>query len=335
MNAHSASRASRLRRGVVTATAMVLSAAFIAYGGAATASPGPTADQLRQKINRLMTQLDRVDQQYARSITELKAATTSLKRYKQESSRARQKFEQLRTSMAQIGAAAYEQGDLNSTMALLASDDPQMVLDRADLLNHLSSNRHAQLSAYVSAARAVVQASQRERRISAAISQITKQKAAQKRRLQQLVAKNQAELRRLTAPSPTPVVTHTSTTPAAGAGAARVAVQYALSKVGVAPYEWGATGPNAFDCSGLVMAAWAAAGVSIPRTTYEQWAALPHVSSSSIQPGDLMFYDSEGHVAIYVGNGMIVDAPQPGELVEEIPMSTSWYAQTFDGAARP
>lgn len=334
MSAHSASRASRLRRGAVTATATALSAAFIVYGGAATASPGPTADQLRQKINRLMTQLDRVDQQYARSITELKTATASLKRYRQESARAKQKFEQLRTAMAQIGAAAYEQGDLNSTMALLASDNPQVVLDRADLLNHLSSNRHAQLASYVSAARAVVQASQRERRVSAAISQITKQKAAQKQRLQQLVAKNQADLRRLTAPAPTPAAP-TSTTPVAGAGAARIAVQYALSKVGVASYEWGATGPNAFDCSGLVMAAWAAAGVSIPRTTYEQWAALPHVSSSSMQPGDLLFYDSEGHVAIYVGNGMIVDAPQPGELVEEIPMSTSWYASTFDGAARP
>ena len=83
------------------------------------------------------------------------------------------------------------------------------------------------------------------------------------------------------------------------------------------------------------MTAWANAGVQIPRTTYAQWAALPHISDRDIQPGDLVYYDGEGHVAMYVGNGMIVDAPQPGENVEEISMDMSWYAQTFNGAARP
>jgi cell wall-associated NlpC family hydrolase len=98
---------------------------------------------------------------------------------------------------------------------------------------------------------------------------------------------------------------------------------------------WGATGPNSYDCSGLVQAAWAAAGVSIPRTTYDQWAALPHISASAIQPGDLLFYEAEGHVAIYVGDGYIIDAPRTGLNVEKIPMNTSWYAANFDGAVRP
>lgn len=84
-----------------------------------------------------------------------------------------------------------------------------------------------------------------------------------------------------------------------------------------------------------MQAAWAAAGVSIPRTTYEQWAALPHVPMSAIRPGDLIFFDGLGHVAMYVGSNMLIDAPQPGEYVEYISLSSSWYASTLVGAARP
>ena len=71
------------------------------------------------------------------------------------------------------------------------------------------------------------------------------------------------------------------------------------------------------------------------RDTYEQWAALPHIAASAIQPGDLLYYDGVGHVAIYVGDGYIIDAPQTGMDVEKIPMATPWYASTFVGAARP
>ena len=69
--------------------------------------------------------------------------------------------------------------------------------------------------------------------------------------------------------------------------------------------------------------------------TYAQWAALPHIASSAIQPGDLMYYDGEGHVAIYVGGGYIIDAPQTGMDIQKIPMNNSWYASNFDGAVRP
>jgi cell wall-associated NlpC family hydrolase len=75
--------------------------------------------------------------------------------------------------------------------------------------------------------------------------------------------------------------------------------------------------------------------VSIPRVTYDQWAALPHISSSSLQPGDLLFYDGEGHVAMYVGGGYIIGAPLTGLDVQKIAVNTGWYAQNFDGAVSP
>ena len=98
--------------------------------------------------------------------------------------------------------------------------------------------------------------------------------------------------------------------------------------------QWGATGPGSYDCSGLVQAAWASAGVSIPRTTYAQWAALPHISTSALEPGDLLYFDGVGHVAIYVGGGNIIDAPQTGQDVQKIPLA-GWYKSTLVGAARP
>jgi peptidoglycan DL-endopeptidase CwlO len=117
---------------------------------------------------------------------------------------------------------------------------------------------------------------------------------------------------------------------------ADTAVAFVFKQLGC-PYSYGSTGPCSvgFDCSGLVMQAWAAAGITIPRDTYEQWAALPHVSTSSLEPGDLLYYNGIGHVAMYVGGGMIIDAPTQGEPVRELPMSTAWYADSLDGAARP
>jgi cell wall-associated NlpC family hydrolase len=83
------------------------------------------------------------------------------------------------------------------------------------------------------------------------------------------------------------------------------------------------------------MAAWASAGVDIPRDTYEQWAGLPHIPVSEMEPGDLIIYDGEGHVAMYVGDGYIIDAPHTGADVERIPYDTSWYVDNEDGVLQP
>ncbi|QFQ99881.1 glycoside hydrolase [Streptomyces phaeolivaceus] len=84
------------------------------------------------------------------------------------------------------------------------------------------------------------------------------------------------------------------------------------------PYVWGATGPGSYDCSGLTQAAWKAAGVDLPRTTYDQVNTGTTVSLSNARPGDLIFfYDNIGHVGLYIGNGMMIHAPKPGTYVRE------------------
>jgi cell wall-associated NlpC family hydrolase len=116
-----------------------------------------------------------------------------------------------------------------------------------------------------------------------------------------------------------------------GSGGAAVAVHWALAEIGK-PYVWGAAGPDSFDCSGLTQFVWAKAGVYLYHYTGDQWNEGVHVSRNQLQPGDLVFfYPDISHVGIYVGNGMMIDAPHTGAYVREEPV---WW-NVYDGAVQP
>ncbi|MGW9300209.1 C40 family peptidase [Streptomyces cyaneofuscatus] len=109
------------------------------------------------------------------------------------------------------------------------------------------------------------------------------------------------------------------------------AITYAIEQIGK-PYVWGAEGPGSFDCSGLTSQAWAAAGRPIPRTSQEQWKQLPKVPVSSLRPGDLVIYFPKAtHVALYIGDGLVVQAPRPGTKVKVSPVASN----PLLGAVRP
>ncbi|MFJ5924651.1 NlpC/P60 family protein [Kitasatospora sp. NPDC092948] len=100
----------------------------------------------------------------------------------------------------------------------------------------------------------------------------------------------------------------------------RRAIAYALDQLGK-PYLWGGTGPDAYDCSGLTSQAWQAAGVTIPRTSEEQWAGLRRIPLRELRPGDLVIYDNDaGHVALYLGGGTVVHAPHTGTVIKLAPV---------------
>jgi cell wall-associated NlpC family hydrolase len=110
-----------------------------------------------------------------------------------------------------------------------------------------------------------------------------------------------------------------------GSHAAATAIAFALAQLGK-PYQWGAAGPGAYDCSGLVYAAYAAAGIHIARTTYQWQHDGPVIPLSQIQPGDLLFSagsdgtaGNPGHVVMYLGNGQVIQAPQTGQDVQTGP----------------
>ncbi|MEU0217607.1 NlpC/P60 family protein [Streptomyces sp. NPDC006265] len=122
----------------------------------------------------------------------------------------------------------------------------------------------------------------------------------------------------------------TARTPAPSAEGRR-AVRYAVRQLGK-PYEWGAEGPRAYDCSGLTSQAWAGAGTPIPRTSQEQWKRLERIPLDELRPGDLVVYFPKAtHVGLYLGDGMVVQAPRPGAKVKVSPIA----AKPVLGAVRP
>ena len=125
------------------------------------------------------------------------------------------------------------------------------------------------------------------------------------------------------------------TLPAGTPQAVVTAISYAVAQLGK-PYVWGGTGPTGYDCSGLVMMAYQAAGISLPRTTFQQVdAGTPVYSDSQLKPGDLLFTAGSdgtatdpGHVGLYIGSGLVIQAPQTGEDIEITPVSGYWQENT-------
>jgi cell wall-associated NlpC family hydrolase/type II secretory pathway pseudopilin PulG len=110
-------------------------------------------------------------------------------------------------------------------------------------------------------------------------------------------------------------------------------VGVAMSQLGV-PYVWGGASPGGFDCSGLVMWAYAQVGVSLPHSSYAQYNAGVPVSRDQLAPGDLVFFDGLGHVGMYIGGGQFIHAPHTGDVVKISSLDESWYSAAYVGARR-
>jgi cell wall-associated NlpC family hydrolase len=328
---------------------MVLLAAAIGvgvYSGTAGAAPQPTIGEVQAQVNSLQAKVDQIGEQYDQASQQLSTAKSRLAQVNREAKQAETRFTAARTGLVQVAVASYMDAGQTSVLGLITSGNPSAVLDQASLIEQVAGMHNEQASAFLGDAQQLTSVVQERQRTEQGMAAVQTQLASQKNSMAKLLASKQATLDSLTAAQQAQVTANTVGAAGSGAGTTQAtysgptgsqadsAVQFAYAQLGK-PYEWGATGPDAYDCSGLAQAAWAAAGVSIPRDTYEQWAALPHIASSAIAPGDLLYYAGESHVAIYVGNGYIIDAPQTGEDVERIPMNTDWYAANFDGAVAP
>lgn len=108
---------------------------------------------------------------------------------------------------------------------------------------------------------------------------------------------------------------------------AQTALDFARAQLGK-PYKFGATGPTSYDCSGLTLSSWKAAGVTIPRTAAQQAKSGTKIKKSQLQPGDLVFFygRTPSHVAMFVGDGLVIHSPRPGKTVQYIKMSYMPYS---------
>jgi peptidoglycan DL-endopeptidase CwlO len=330
-----------VRHGVAAVTVSVFAAGLlIGVTASASAAPTPTLSQVQAKLAKLQSQLDKLDQQYDQVQQELAATDQRLALINAELTADNARFLSLRQQIGRIAVTAYEDGNLSSSVALLTSGNPQQILDQSSILLELSASNAAQINQFLAAAKQLTSTQLLAKRTQAGILQLKAGLTTRKQAMQKLVNSEQVLVNQLT-PAQQAAVEPTggNSSPVKYTGPtatqAEKAVAFAYSKLGC-PYVYGGTGPCAdgYDCSGLTMSAWAAAGVSIPRTSEEQWAELPHVSTADMQPGDIMVFNGAGHVGIYVGDNKLIDAPQPGMDVELVSFS-GWYQSTFDGAVRP
>jgi peptidoglycan DL-endopeptidase CwlO len=331
------------RRGTSAIAAGALAVGvLISLGGPAAAAPKPTVAQVQAKLSQLNTQAEKLDQRYNQVQQELTAANQRLKLVDREATRYQARFKSMRTEIARIATIAYESGNMTSVAALLTSGDAQEVLNQSSILMELSSANSAEMSQFITAARQLAGAQQAARHAQQAIVALRNNLAGQRKTLDKLITQQKTLLAQLTPAQQQTVGPGGGGAPSGGtppaykgptSTQAGKAVAFAYAQLGK-PYVFGASGPDSFDCSGLTMASWAAAGVSIPRTSYEQWADLPHVSTSQLEPGDILVFNGAGHVGIYVGGNELIDAPHTGAVVEKVALS-GWYESTLDGAVRP
>ncbi|WP_369157792.1 NlpC/P60 family protein [Streptomyces sp. R02] len=198
------------------------------------------------------------------------------------------------------------QGDLKTAKATVQ----KKLADARELLSELTAEEKARLAA-------IEKRKQQEAARKAA--ELARQQAAQEQAEQQEREEAAQQGGRSSEGSGSGSTGSADTPPADSSYATKAekALAFARAQIGK-PYVWGATGPGSYDCSGLTQAAWKAAGVSLPRTTYDQVNAGTTVPVSQAQPGDLVFfYDDVTHVGLYVGNGMMIHAPKPGAYVRE------------------
>jgi cell wall-associated NlpC family hydrolase len=332
------------------ATVLATAAGIAVYAGATTAgaAPKPTIAQVKAKVSSLQGQVDKIGQEYDSAGQQLAAAKTRLDQVTKQADHAQQQYNQASATLTAVAVSAYENSGQTSILGLLTSGDPSAVLGQASLLLQVEGTHNQEAQQFLGLAQELSSMKEQRQRTETGVVQLQAQYAQQKKSITKLLDTQTSLLDSLTTQQQAQVTAAevggstssgtVTTAPVTYTGPtstqAGQAVAFAYAQLGK-PYVYGATGPDNYDCSGLVQAAWASAGLSIPRTTYEQWAALPHIPLSDLQPGDLILYNGESHVAIYVGDGEIIDAPHTGAVVEKVSEATSWYAGSADGAVRP
>lgn len=289
-------------------------------------------DVLAERFNAAQLRVQQTDAQLAKLTADYAAADAAASK-SQALLKAAAVNSYVRGGMSTVGSLLEQQpGQLAVANAYVrvAAGDQAEARDAARVARDDLKVRRAQLDATRQDATAALDAANKARSdaakaVAAQQADLAKVKgelaslvaAEQQRQAEAIAARNRAAAASRAAATRTAVATasplvSTAPAPSSRAGAAVAEAQRQLGK----PYQWGAAGPDSFDCSGLTMWAWAAAGVSLPHYTGAQYSATTHIPLSDLQPGDLVFfYSGLSHVGLYVGNGMMIHAPHTGDVV--------------------
>lgn len=346
--------AGRLLRSVCTAalaaaTAVAAVPAAPAAGAPAPAPPPPTT------VSGMLTQLQTLYRQTEEAGETYNATEEELRRQRAETARLGRRLARARNAVVaargDAGRLAREQyrgrSELSAYLWLLFARNPKQALDQDHLMERAAADQLATMAGLETGAkRAAGLAAASRKALDKELTLAAKQKAARdnvtarlkdiEKMLASLSADEIAEVAALERSNAAKAQEKLLASGVLGGKRTPTrkgerALEYAVAQIGK-PYVWGAEGPESYDCSGLTSQAWAQAGREIPRTSQEQWAELPKVSLRSLRPGDLViYYPKATHVAIYLGDGMVVQAPRPGTKVKVSPIA----ANPLIGAVRP
>ncbi|SER37803.1 C40 family peptidase [Actinokineospora terrae] len=340
----SSHRLKRAKRGALTVTAVIAVVAFSPSPAfAQPPAPPTTASEALAKYQELNKQTEKVNEDLLKAKTDLQAkqvefdkATNDVALAAANEKQALALEEQFRGQVDLLANASFQGARFNKISALLTGSSADDFLERASALNVLAEDNQEALSKYTTAVttaadsrklaedgqRRAAEAKAAAEKLAVDVTKTRDDLEAQKKVVQEAYSKlSSKEKTDLQGPKDDGVYL-------APAGAAGRAMEVALAQRGK-PYVWGAEGPSSFDCSGLVLYAYAAAGVSLPHSSRAQYGYGKAVSRSELQPGDLLFYGSSAgsihHVAMYIGGGRIVHASTSG-----VPVKTD----TVEGGGR-
>ncbi|MCC9704755.1 NlpC/P60 family protein [Streptomyces sp. MNU76] len=333
MVSHSRLVPSGFDRGAAAALG-VLSAAAAALGAIpvqqAAAAPHDTT---RAEVDRLYEEAEKATEAYNKADERADELREQVGTAQDSIARQQDRINTMRESLGSLAGAQYRSGALDPSITLLFSENPDDYLDRASALDRISAQQAGELHDLQQAMRDL---NQNRAEAGGKLTELEKSRkavaqhkrtvegklAAARQLLNSLPDEERAEYERA---SRSTASGRTDMPDPAGAvapnGRAAAAVAAARSALGK-PYVWGSTGPDGFDCSGLMVWSYGQAGVGLPRTSQAQRYAGTQVPLSQAQPGDLVTYRPDAsHVGMYVGNGQVIHAPYPGAPVRYDPVA--------------
>lgn len=316
-------------RTAMTVTLATAAAGSVALLPTAEADPNANINDVKAQVDKLHDQAEVASEAYNEANTSLNDLQTKVTQLQARITAEQGSLDSARSSLGGLAAAQYENGGVDSTLELMLQQSPDQFLQQATAQAQVTGSKMATMATAAEIARQLNQdkASAGDELAQLAKTRTTmgqqkadidaKEKQAQNL-LDQLTASQRTQYNKLVNSTSGGGVSKStiSNLPIPSDARAAIAVAFAKAQVGK-PYIWAAAGPNAYDCSGLTMAAWGKAGVMMSHGSRDQYADFPKVSESQIQPGDLVIYYSDAHhVGIYVGNGTIIHAANPSAGVQ-------------------
>ena len=320
------------------ATVLGLSAiAAISFVPATPAQADPDIKDVKVRVDRLYHEAEAAQERLHDAKLDLADLRRDLAGLKADQERQDERLDAVRDQVSDAVVRQLEGEGISTVGQIVVSEDPGAFLDTLSTMSSFNDLQASLLSDYDTELQALEIRREATDDRAAEIAELTDQLSAEKKTVDDQARRGQGPARPTSRPrSASAARLARQHDPDAGPRCRRRAVrpppsQYAMAQVGDA-YVYGAMGENAFDCSGLTMRAWAQAGVSLPHSSSAQYGSGPHIAASDLQPGDLVFYYSPiSHVGMYIGNGMIVHAANPGTGVAV----SGLYSMPYVGAVRP